>query len=527
MKWWRVAGVLTLIGAEALLYGYTYPFFSLALEKRELSNWLIGFNASLAGAGILFVGPVLPRLIAGLGVRLLVAALFAVSLLSFGAILLADYLVVWFVARFVMGTCFAAMWTVTEIWLNGVVDDRHRGRIIGASGTLYATCQFIGPLILGGVGVTGSLPLIVAMVPLAVGVAVALSIRPAEGEAEEDEGLGDPKSLKLALTVAGGLVAAAFLGGIGETAMQSLLPLYGVAHGLDDAGAARLVAVFSLGEAILVAGLGWMADRHGRLLTLRVCVIVATATCALMPFVVDYTLLLWPVLFFGGGTVAGIYTLGIVLIGQDFRSQTLAVVSTGFAMAYSAGSIIGSAPVGYLIDLFGPEALPISIAISFAGLTAYLFTGGGERRQRGDLAQSRSVPNLTYLEDSLFDEDETIPVPAETPAHAVTPAPSASPYRPPNGVVVTYTPAPPQQQQRPAASAPAPPPSAAPPDDRRRHENNLEAVFRQRAIEIAEMIAERQKPGGGRPGTRAAQGPLHSPSPFRPGGGKRPKLEYT
>jgi hypothetical protein len=418
------------------------------------------------------------------------------------------------------------MWTVTEIWLNGVVDDRHRGRIIGASGTLYATCQFIGPLILGGVGVTGSLPLIVAMVPLAVGVAVALSIRPAEGEAEEDEGLGDPKSLKLALAVAGGLVAAAFLGGIGETAMQSLLPLYGVAHGLDDAGAARLVAVFSLGEAVLVAGLGWMADRYGRLLTLRVCVIVATATCALMPLVVDHAFLLWPVLFFGGGTVAGIYTLGIVLIGQDFRSQTLAVVSTGFAMAYSAGSIIGSAPVGYLIDLFGPEALPISIAIAFAGLTAYLFMGGGERRMRGDVAQSHAVPNLTYLEDSLFDEDETTPVPGETPAHvSYLPAPSASPYRPAHGVAVTYTPLQPQ----PAAAAPAPPSPAAPPDDRRRHESDLEKVFRQRAIEIAEMIAERQKPGGGRPGTRAAQGPLHSPSPFRPatGNGKRPKLEFT
>jgi MFS family permease len=523
MRWWRVAGVLCLIGAEALLYGYTYPFFSLALEKRELSNWLIGFNASLAGAGILFVGPILPRLIASLGVRLLVAALFAISFLSFGAILIADYLIVWFVARFIMGTCFAAMWTVTEIWLNGVVDDRHRGRIIGASGTLYATCQFIGPLILGGVGVVGSVPLIVAMVPLAVGVVVALSIRPAEGEAEEDEGIGDPKSLKFALAVAGGLVAAAFLGGIGETAMQSLLPLYGIAHGLDDAGAAQLVAVFSLGEAVLVAVLGWMADRYGRLLTLRICVGVAMVTSALIPLVVAHTFLLWPVLFFGGGTVAGIYTLGIVLIGQDFRNQTLAVVSTGFAMAYSAGSIIGSAPVGYLIDIFGPEALPVSIALGFLGLMIYLFMRGEDRRPSADEAQSRAVPNLTYLEDSLFDEDETTAsVPAETPSYVAS---AASPYRPPNGKVVPQEPT--AAPQRSAEPVPAQQQRPARLDPRRRHEHNLEEVFRQRAIEIAEMIAERQKPGGGRPGTRAAEGPFHAPSPFRPGGRKRPKLEFT
>ena len=30
---WRVIGILFLIAAEAILYGFSYPFFSLALEK--------------------------------------------------------------------------------------------------------------------------------------------------------------------------------------------------------------------------------------------------------------------------------------------------------------------------------------------------------------------------------------------------------------------------------------------------------------------------------------------------------------
>ena len=83
-----------------------------------------------------------------------------------------------------MGACFSALWTTTEIWLNGVVDDRHRGRIVGASGTLYATCQFLGPLMLGATGVTGSPPSSPRWCPLAVGVAVALSIPSAVGEVE-------------------------------------------------------------------------------------------------------------------------------------------------------------------------------------------------------------------------------------------------------------------------------------------------------------------------------------------------------
>ena len=371
MRLWRVGGVFFLIGAEALLYGYTYPFFSLALAKLDLPNWLIGLNASLASVGILFVGPFLPRAIDKVGLNRLVALLFAISAISFVAILAVNSLPVWFAARFIMGTCFAGLWTTTEIWMNGVVDDRHRGRIIGASGTLYATCQFIGPLVLGGVGVTGSLPLIVAIIPLAAGAVVAMTINPAAG-AGEDENLGDPRTLKFALSIAGALIAAAFLVGIGETAMQALLPLYGLAHGIDDAGAARLVAVFALGEAALVVVLGWAADRYGRRSTLLTCAIAATLASAVMPFAVGSSFTLMPVLFVAGGTISGLYTLGVILIGTDFRGSRLAIVSTGFAMAYAAGSIVGSTPVGYLIDLFGPEALPVTIAICFLGLTVFL-----------------------------------------------------------------------------------------------------------------------------------------------------------
>jgi MFS family permease len=366
-----------------------------------------------------------------------------------------------------MGSCFAALWTASEIWLNGVVDDRHRGRIIGASGALYATCQFLGPLVLGEVGVTGSLPLLVAMAPLAIGVLVALSISPARRQVDEEDGLGGPKSLRQALTVAGGLVAAAFLGGVGKTAMQSLLPIYGLAHGFDDAGAARLVAVFLLGAPVLLAGLGWLADRYGRGLTLRVCVLVATLSMLAIPFSVSSVLLFWPVLFVAGGTVAGVYTLGIVLIGQDFRGHKLAVVSTGFAMAYSAGSIVGSAPVGYLIDLFGPEALPLAVAIGFVGLSTYLFIGDDSEGRAGRESHP-AVPNLKYLEDSQFEEDDTAAAERAEVEPEIVPASDADPFRPTIGM-------------------------AAPRAERDLPLENFEEQMRRRRTEITEVVALRQK----------------------------------
>jgi MFS family permease len=371
MRYWRVAGVLGLIAAEALLYGYTYPFFSLALERLGLPNWLIGLNASLAGIGIFIVGPFLPRLIDRIGIKGVVAGQFAISLASFAVLLVADHVAVWFVARFVMGTCFSSLWTTTEIWLNGVVDDRQRGRIIGASGTLYAAFQFLGPVLLARTGVVGALPIWAAIVPLAIGLVVALSIPPAVGEAE-DEDLGTLTGLRSALGLAGTLIAFGFLAGVGETAMQSLLPIYGLSYGLDDAASSYLVAVFSLGEAVLVAALGVLADRWGRARTLNLCTALSVVTMLALPFAMEHWMARTAVLFLSGGVISGLYTLGVILIGSDFRGSRLVTVSTGFAMSYSAGSIIGSTPVGAAMDLVGPQALPLCIALGFLALGIFL-----------------------------------------------------------------------------------------------------------------------------------------------------------
>jgi MFS family permease len=369
---WRIVGIMFLIGAEAVLYGYSYPFFTLALEKHGLANWLIGLNASFAGCGILLLGPFLPKLIDRFGLKGANAGFFAISLLSFVAILAADNLVVWFIARFVMGACFAALWTTTEIWLNAVVDDRHRGRMMGSACTLYAAAQFIGPLLLSATGAVGTLPLIVAMVPLAAGVIVALAI-PTAGTAAPVDEKDASENFRLAISLAGPLIAGAFVAGLAETTMQSLLPVFGLSHGLTDAGASRLVATFSFGEAILVGLLGFLADRLGRDLTLRLCAVPAALTILLLAFGGHSGIAFAAAMFLAGGTISGVYTLGLILIGQDFRGQRLAIASTGFAMAYSAGAVVGSTPVGYAIDLFGPGALPVFISASFVAFIALVF----------------------------------------------------------------------------------------------------------------------------------------------------------
>ncbi len=390
----RVTGVLALIAAEAFLYGFSYPYFSLALDARSMPLWLVGLNASTAGLGILLIGPFLPRIIERLGLRPLVVLQFSISLACFAVLLMTSNLIVWFAARFVMGACFASLWTTTELWLNGIAPAAHRGRIVGASGTLYAACQFAGPLALGHSGVVGAAPIITAMLPLALGIVVAMAVPPALGRAQDEEPDGTLGALRDALPIAGPLMWAALLTGIGETAMQSLLPLYGRHHGLSVQSASTLIAVFSLGEAVLVAALGWLADRHGSRVTLLLAAALAAISSALIPLFVHDIAALWTVLFLAGGTIAGLYTLGVVLIGQMFSGQKLVLVSTGFAMAYSAGSVLGATPMGAAMDLFGIETLPLLTSLLFVGLFVALRRSSW-RAHRTDVPAVAGVQALT------------------------------------------------------------------------------------------------------------------------------------
>lgn len=374
-----ICSIMLMIGCEALLYGYSYPFFSLAMEERGYSAVVIGLNASVGNVGIFIVGPFLPRLIRGAGVSTVVFAMFSVSALCFMALIASDSIVTWFASRLVMGACFAALWTCTEYWLNGVAPESGRGRLIGFSSVVYGFFQFVGPILVGVVGVSGSIPLLVAAGPLVLGAFLALVTAAPRSTHEEDlESEGIPQGWRAMLGAAGGLMALAFAAGVGETAMQSMLPLYGLSQHLSPGEAANLVAVFSLGEAILVFLLGWLSDSFGRGRTIKFTTALAVLVLLALPAVQAGSAAGWVLLFIAGGTVSGLYALAVVFAGQELSGHNLAVAGTMLAMTYSVGSIIGTVPMGLMFDQFGPNALPLGIAAMFSALFAILvFRRGG------------------------------------------------------------------------------------------------------------------------------------------------------
>ncbi len=352
-----------------IAFGALVPLITLRLAHQGVDATLIGLNAAMFPLAVLMAGPLLPRLMHRLGaVRAMILGLGVVTLaiLLFPAL---PYLPVWFALRLLTGAAGAIPWVVSETWLNMVATDRDRGRIMGIYATVLAAGFAIGPAIIGAVGVEGWLPfLIVALsvglshVPLsfAGGLAPRMPERP---EAPLSDILHAQPLVMIAATC----------GGLMDFALYALLPVYGLRHGLDQPSAVLMLSVFTGGNVLLQLPIGWFADHTSRRAVLLACVLLSLAGALALPFAIATPGLLYSLVFFWGGALFAIYTVGLGLLGDGFPRNQLAAANVVFVMVYEIGGASGPTLAGTAIDLLGPEGLVVVVAVAATALTIAFF----------------------------------------------------------------------------------------------------------------------------------------------------------
>jgi MFS family permease len=343
-----------------IAFGALVPLITLHLAHRGIDATLIG----LFPLAVLLTGPFLPRLIHRWGtVRSMTVglAIVAIATLLFSVL---PWLLVWFLLRFITGAAGAIPWVVSETWLNMVATERDRGRIMGIYATVMAAGFAIGPAIIGAVGAEGFLPFVI------VALAVALAIIPILLARKLAPVMPERNEVPLSDMVRAQplVMMGALCGGVMDFALFALLPVYGLRHGLDQASAVFMITVFIGGNVLLQLPIGWLADHTNRLTVLFACILVSLAGALLLPWLISQPLLLYCLVFFWGGALFAIYTIGLGLLGDGFPRNQLAAANVVFIMVYEIGSAGGPTLAGTAIDAFGPEGLTAVVAIAATAL---------------------------------------------------------------------------------------------------------------------------------------------------------------
>lgn len=356
-----LAAVISCISVYGLTAGLGYPLISLSLEARGVSPGLIGLNAAMLALAMLTLSPMIPGLIARFGFRPLVASSLVIEALCFLALPVSLNLWFWMAVRAVMGASATVLFVAAETWVNETASDASRGRVVGIYVTMLSLTFALGPLMIPALGFEGWTPFLAAAILLMVaGIPLLLIDSTARSTAEQSTG-GLLGFLRAAPLLCGAVLLFAFTEGAG----LALLPVYGreISFGAD--AAALLITVRAAGSVCMQYPIGWLADRVDRRRLMLLSATAGAVGAAALPFCTAVPALFWPVLFLWGGLSVGVYTLAMVLLGENFQGRDLATGNAAFGMLWGIGSLTGPVAGGVVMTALGPHALPGLIALGF------------------------------------------------------------------------------------------------------------------------------------------------------------------
>jgi MFS family permease len=368
--WRALLPVFAACAAIGLQAGAAIPLVPLALERQGVDKLTIGIVGAAWGVGMLTFGTRIPQLAARFGaVPIIVAAVVAGSMISV-AYTLTSGPVAWGILTFLHGVVGGVPWVVSEIWMNVVVEESRRGRVMGVYAMLVALGLALGPFVLQVVGVYGPAPFLTSA---GLALLVAVPLLPYWKNAPVIEHPRD-SGFSTVLVAAPLAMFAAFSCGLGEQVAFSFLPVYAVGAGVTAETGALWLSAFVMGNVVLQWPIGWLADHADRRGVLAGCTFASAVLVVLLPTVHAQSFAVIGVIMLWGGISFAIYPVGLALLGRRFRGGDMARANTAFSMLYILGGLIGRPLAGEAMDVVGDPGLGWTLAVfySAASLAALL-----------------------------------------------------------------------------------------------------------------------------------------------------------
>jgi MFS family permease len=355
-----IAAILA-VASVGFGFGLLMPLVSLRLEEMTGSALMVSLNGAAAALSTLIATPFIPRLLHFISGRaLMIGGFLVVAVLTAIMPLLPDPWI-WIGLRFVGGLLLTCGFVISESWINQIAPHEKRATILGIYAATLSGGFGGGAAVLALIGTAGALPFIVGAVIIASGALPLILLR-GPGITPPDRGEAGPAALFAAAKTAPTALMAAIAFGALESILFTLTPVYGVRIGLSPETASLMVAAGALGGIALQVPLGWLADRHGRTRVLMAIAAAGVVGPLFIHLAGASLLLLYPVLFFYSGLVAGLYTVGLALIGERFTGGGMVAANAAFIFGYGLGSFGGTPVAGTAMDAFDPWGLLPALA---------------------------------------------------------------------------------------------------------------------------------------------------------------------
>lgn len=348
------------------------PLGALTLESWGESSTMIGLSSAMPGLAAVIVTPFLPRLINYYDQISILKFSFIVVPLSLILLSFTNDLFTWFFLRFTLGAGATVIWVITEIWINSYAKDENRGIIIAIYTSVLSLGFISGVLLLSVIEVENYNTAFYTAA--AIAVFAAMPIWPVKDWPEHDvvENISFLRYLKRTPTLMGSSWVMGFL----YAGTASLLPIFALQYELNYSESSRTVAWLGSGELLLPILVGLLADRVNKRKLMIVIIIITSLTLFIMPYIFSYAIPRIMLLFILGGAIMSLYSLGLTMLGHQFKGQALTSANASFIFFLCLGEIFGPPIIGTSMDIFGTYSFGwVSAGVCLIYLLIFISSG--------------------------------------------------------------------------------------------------------------------------------------------------------
>jgi MFS family permease len=351
---WRVAPPLASTALTMLGAGVLGSLLPLRFSAMGFSPGVIGLIATAEALGFLVGCLYAHKIIAPVGLERAYAAFAGMKAVAILGLHFAEGVFALALLRFLIGLNAAGLAIIVESWLNALVPNEQRGRVLTVYVLVYGLFFGAGQLVGQNLNVRGPELLFIA------GITTTLALVPMVGIDVRAPVL--PQRVKLeilkALRTSPVSVLACLLNGLILTGFFTVGPLFGDRIGFDQQHIVLLMACVSLGGLFLQWPIGYFSDKVDRLyalIGLGASILAVGAALATVDRRTPFPLL--AVLFaIFGGLAESLYAVGVAHANDRAVVADYVALSSTLLFVWALGAAIGPTTGTYAIQLISPHA---------------------------------------------------------------------------------------------------------------------------------------------------------------------------
>lgn len=340
--------------------GLFNTYMGLRLTQLSVSEVWIGGLLAVFYLGLVFGARVGHKLILGIGHIRAYAASAALVTVAILIQIMVDNLWVWLVLRFIAGAAMVTQFIGIESWLNEQTENEKRGTVFAFYMVMTSLGTVLGQVVLTYFPDMNYEPLVfvaICSVMSLVPVALTRRLHPALQIPAPIHAKYYLERVPLSMTVLliAGMVTGAF---------YALAPVYGVRANLNSEQVAIFVATSVAAGVLAQWPVGWLADRIGRILTIRVNAILLLLLALPLVGWLEFSyqwLLVFSAAF--GVLQFTLYPLGASFANDNVDPDRRVGLSAILYMVYGLGACIGPLLVGVLMEQLGSHFYFIFVAV--------------------------------------------------------------------------------------------------------------------------------------------------------------------